>query len=260
MNGQTTRDRILSVLQGIAPEVEPLALAPARPLREQVDLDSMDWLNLVDRVGERLGVTLGDAALAPSASLDDWVAAAQAARPLRAPRGGARLPATALRRLADGRRVRLHAVVAADAPLLANLVRGLSTTSRYRRFMVSLRELPPDKLKSLTAVDQRRHIALAATAVGSRQRAWIGVARSIADATGDSCEFALTVADAWQGTGLAGLLMRELMAAARARGHGTMHGEVLASNRPMLSLAKQLGFAVQRREARGDTLWVERAL
>jgi acetyltransferase len=108
--------------------------------------------------------------------------------------------------------------------------------------MAGLRELPPAKLRSLTEIDPARHVALAAMPPGRRPQAWIGVARCIADAGREGCEFALTVADAWQHTGLAGVLMRALMAEARARGFRRMHGEVLANNRPMLTLARQLGF------------------
>jgi len=253
MDNATTRERILAALQSIAPETDARAIRPDRPLREQIELDSLDWLTLAERVGEVLGVDLRHVRLGPAATLDDWQRAADRALDRRAGAtagearaggadGRARPLASSVARLVDGRRVRLRPVVAADAPLLAAFVRGLSPESRYRRFMASLRELPAAKLKSLTAIDPARHVALAATPGGRGQRAWIGVARCVADAKGEGCEFALTVADDWQHTGLAGVLMRALMAEARARGFRRMQGEVLAVNRPMLALARQLGF------------------
>jgi acyl carrier protein len=45
-------------LRGIAPEADPAALEPDEPLRQQLDLDSMDLLNFVIRVHERLGVEI----------------------------------------------------------------------------------------------------------------------------------------------------------------------------------------------------------
>lgn len=277
MDAATARERILQALQGVAPEVDVRSIRPEQPLRGQIDLDSLDWMTLTDRVGEILGVRLDAARLGPAATLDDWVHAAGATRRhrTRAEGDSARLapvavapPAPPARRhsvvrLDDGRRVRLRPVVGADAPLLADFVRDLSPASRYRRFMVSLRELPASKLKSLTDFDPQRHVALAATPVGTRHtrpRAWVGVARCIADAEGDGCEFAITVADEWQGSGLGGALMRAVMAEARARGHRTMHGEVLASNRPMITLARQLGFTLQRQPGDAESLWVTRAL
>jgi L-amino acid N-acyltransferase YncA len=58
------------------------------------------------------------------------------------------------------------------------------------------------------------------------------------------CEFAITVADAWQGVGLASRLMRELIEAARVRGLKQMESFVLAGNSRMLALARRLGFTV----------------
>ena len=49
---------MLATLTGIAPEIEPGAIEPARPLRDQVDLDSMDWLNFLIGLKERLGVDI----------------------------------------------------------------------------------------------------------------------------------------------------------------------------------------------------------
>lgn len=52
---------VLDILRSIAPEVEPAAIDPDRPLRHQVDLDSMDWLNFLVALHERLGVTIAEA-------------------------------------------------------------------------------------------------------------------------------------------------------------------------------------------------------
>ena len=254
------RTRVFDALRDIAPEAEPGALAPERPLREQVDLDSMDWLSLIEALGERLGTPLPPGRLGASASLDDIVAAL--GRPRRG--GRRRAPASVFRahvhRLADGRRVRVRPIVAADTALEADFVRNLSTGSRYKRFMSSLRELTPAKLKYFTDVDQVRHIALAAAEVGQRRRDWIGVARCVADPGGDACEFAVTVADRWHRSGLAGVLMRALMAAARERGLQTMRGIVLSGNRRMLRLARQLGFSVAHEADEPGTVTVTRPL
>ena len=254
------RTRVLDALRDIAPEADLAAIAPAQPLRDQVDLDSMDWLSLLDALGERLGTALPPGKLGAAASLDDLVAAL--GQPRRVARR--RAPASALRarvhRLDDGRRVRVRPIVAADTALEADFVRNLSTASRYKRFMSSLRELTPAKLKYFTDVDQVRHIALAAAEVGQRRRDWIGVARCVADPGGDACEFAVTVADRWHRSGLAGVLMRALMAAARERGLQTMRGIVLSGNRRMLRLARQLGFSVAHEADEPGTVTVTRPL
>ena len=50
------------------------------------------------------------------------------------------------------------------------------------------------------------------------------------------------IADEWQGLGLAGNLMRILMATAHERGYRVMEGFVLSENKAMRRLAVRLGF------------------
>ena len=70
----------------------------------------------------------------------------------------------------------------------------------------------------------------------------MGVARYVVYPDGVSCEFAIVVAEDWQGRGLARHLMLRLIAIARERGLATMIGQVLVSNTRMLELAQALGF------------------
>lgn len=64
---------VVALLRAIAPEVEPDTLAPARALRQQVDLDSMDWLNFLVSLHEHFGVTIPEADYAGLVSLDNVV-------------------------------------------------------------------------------------------------------------------------------------------------------------------------------------------
>ena len=61
-------------------------------------------------------------------------------------------------------------------------------------------------------------------------------------ADGKVGEFALVVADAWQGRGVGSALMHALADCARAQGMQRLHGEVLAVNSRMLELMRFLGF------------------
>ena len=60
MNLDELRSAILDALTGIAPEIDAAALAPAKPLRDQVDLDSADWLNFLLALHARLGIDIPD--------------------------------------------------------------------------------------------------------------------------------------------------------------------------------------------------------
>ena len=69
---------VLATLQSIAPEVETDALRGDRPLRNQVDLDSMDWLNFLLGLNKRLKVEIPEADYRKLVTLDDVVAYLQA--------------------------------------------------------------------------------------------------------------------------------------------------------------------------------------
>jgi len=58
----------------IAPEIDVARLAPAVALRDQVELDSMDWLNLLVALHRRLGVDIPEADYATLVTLDALVA------------------------------------------------------------------------------------------------------------------------------------------------------------------------------------------
>ncbi len=73
MNDQTIRDAIFKTLHGIAPEIEPSKLAPDRPLRDQVDLDSMDWLNFIVGLHETLKVDIPEADYQKLHTLNDLI-------------------------------------------------------------------------------------------------------------------------------------------------------------------------------------------
>jgi acetyltransferase len=164
------------------------------------------------------------------------------------------------RRLFDGTEVTIRPIRPQDAAMEQEFVRHLSDDSRYYRFMQTLRELSPRKLEYMTSIDYDRHMALVATVPRSGVEIEIAVARYVVSPDGASCEFAIAVDDAWQGSGVAGILMAALMDAARLGGLKTMEGFVLAGNHKMLKFARQLGFTSHRDLGDVDTVHVARTL
>lgn len=81
MDREQLRAVALNVLRGIAPEVEPAGIEPATPLRQQVDLDSMDWLNFLIGLHQRLGVNIPEADYARLVTLDNVLDYLQARLP-----------------------------------------------------------------------------------------------------------------------------------------------------------------------------------
>jgi acyl carrier protein len=68
------KDVILRVLGRIAPEADFTTLAPNIDLRDQLDIDSFDFLNLVIGLHEALSVDIPEADYAKLTTLDNAIA------------------------------------------------------------------------------------------------------------------------------------------------------------------------------------------
>ncbi len=73
MDKAMIRSRVLEELKRVAPEVEESGVVAARPLREQVDLDSMDWLNFLVALHEQMKVEIPEADYRRLGTLDEIV-------------------------------------------------------------------------------------------------------------------------------------------------------------------------------------------
>jgi len=149
-------------------------------------------------------------------------------------------------RLRDRRRVRLRELRPDDRDEVRQAFDHLSTESRYTRFMSFVKELSPQMLERIVSRPAERELALVAEVDAPDGIDIVAGARYYIQADGDSCEFAITVVDDWQGAGLASVLMRELIRSARGQGLKRMEGFVLAQNNSMLNLARRLGFTVKQ--------------
>ena len=111
--------------------------------------------------------------------------------------------------------------------------------------MTSMRELPPELLRRFTQVDYADHLALVAEVFVDGRETVIAEARYVRGADPSVAEFAVSVAEPWQGKRLASLLLGKLACRAAAAGVRRMVGETLATNAKMISLARKAGFTVQ---------------
>lgn len=73
MEADRIRSALVESLQAVAPEVQPGDLDAGLPLRDQVDLDSMDWLNFLTEMKKSLGVDVPESDYARLTTLDDMV-------------------------------------------------------------------------------------------------------------------------------------------------------------------------------------------
>lgn len=167
------------------------------------------------------------------------------------PHGIYRYPASLVDRvrLADGRSAIVRPVLPQDAELQRQFFRALSPKSRYQRFHGPVAELPEPTLRSFSEIDYVSHLALLAAAIDEDgDEVQIGEARWIRRETAGEvtvADFALAVADDWQGVGLGSLLLRLLMRSAAESGIDRLCGDVLADNVPMRKLLGRHGWAFE---------------
>jgi len=81
MTHDDVRPTVLDVLADVAPEVDPAAIAGDLALRDQIDLDSMDYLTFLIGLHERLGVEIPERDYDQVATLDGLVAYLERALP-----------------------------------------------------------------------------------------------------------------------------------------------------------------------------------
>lgn len=68
------RTAVLAIVKRLAPEIDPTKIIPDKPLRTQIDLDSMDWLNVLATIHEKLGVDIPETDYGKVQTLDSIVA------------------------------------------------------------------------------------------------------------------------------------------------------------------------------------------
>jgi RimJ/RimL family protein N-acetyltransferase/nucleotide-binding universal stress UspA family protein len=149
-------------------------------------------------------------------------------------------------RLRDGSTVVIRPIEPDDRDLLRAGFQQLSEHSRYLRFQAPLATLSEQQLSYLTDVDHHDHEALVATAPSGDDRDVVGVARFVR-VNDRVAECAVTVADDWQGRGVATELLDRLVQRAREEDIDRFTALVLAQNTEALRLLERLGDTVQRR-------------
>ena len=130
-------------------------------------------------------------------------------------------------RLKDGTRLTLRHIRPDDKLRLAQALGRLSDETRRRRFLTAKPRLSAAELRYLTEVDGHHHKAIvavtpAASGDADADERIVGVGRYVRDrADPTTAEFAVVVADEYQGRGLGSLLAADL--AQRAVGRGVRH-------------------------------------
>lgn len=149
----------------------------------------------------------------------------------------------------DGTRVFVRPLRPEDAALYPDLLADIAPDDLRLRFFAPIREFNQSFIARLVAIDFDTAMAFAALDETTGQI--LGVVRLHFNdrVTG---EYAVIVRSRLKGHGLGWLLMKKIIAYAKAEGLKQIHGQVLGENVTMLMMCRELGFHIKDDpEARG---------
>lgn len=152
----------------------------------------------------------------------------------------------------ESEQVLIRPVKPEDADPMLEFFESLSTQTIYLRFFTPLKQLSRRMLIQLTQIDYDREIALVAWFPAQTGEKIIGTARIIFNANGTEGEFAIMLADSWQGKGIGAALLKSCLAFSKRYGLKRVFGVVLRENKQMLRLADKLGFKKVGTPASGE--------
>jgi RimJ/RimL family protein N-acetyltransferase len=151
---------------------------------------------------------------------------------------------------ANGRRIIVRALRPEDRNDLVAAVGQASNQSLYRRLFGPRRNFTEAEISFFVNVDFSRHVALIALREAGGKSMIVGGARYVAE-NQRQAEVALMVIDEYQGQGIGGLLLRHLIAIARASGLRELVAMVLPDNAAMLSIFRKCGIPAKLKRDSG---------
>ncbi|HEY0292116.1 MAG TPA: bifunctional acetate--CoA ligase family protein/GNAT family N-acetyltransferase [Hansschlegelia sp.] len=142
----------------------------------------------------------------------------------------------------DGGEIAVRPARPEDEPAIAAFFRAVDPEDLRQRFFTPMKEVPRAFIARLTQVDYARTMTLLAI---DAEGAVLGVAQLHSDPDAQGAEYAILLQSRLKGRGLGWRLMRALIRIAKAEGLASISGQVLAENRSMLAVCRELGFDVR---------------
>jgi hypothetical protein len=148
--------------------------------------------------------------------------------------------------LINDRWVTVRPIRSTDFAMEADFVRKLSAATKHYRFFCALSELTPAEVSRFCDVDGPHAMAYVATVRNEGHEVEVGVCRYAPAVKQDVREMAVTIADDWQRTELAKILMQHLAKSAKQHGIHQLYSVELADNQSMRDFALEFGMGAKR--------------
>jgi acetyltransferase len=162
-------------------------------------------------------------------------------------------------KLKDSRKILFRPVKPEDEPLWHGLLSSCSEESIWMRFRYLFQQTTHEMATRYCFIDYDREIAIVAEIEEQGERKLIGVGRLVADADHENAEFAVLVADAYQGQGLGAQLTDYCLEICARWGISLVIAETSPDNHRMLDMFAHRGFHLDRTTS-NDVVLVRREL
>jgi acetyltransferase len=159
--------------------------------------------------------------------------------------------------LKDGTKVMLRPIRPEDEPKWHDFMKNCSQHSIWLRFRYLFKETTHEMATRFCFVDYDRTLAIVAEITDGKDPQIIGVARLVADADHGRAEYAVLVADEWQGRGLGNLLTDYCFQICGSWGVDRVYAEATTENDRMQKILRRHG-CDERRSVDGEVLYEAR--
>lgn len=150
--------------------------------------------------------------------------------------------------LKNGQTALLRPIRPEDEPLEAEMFTLFSKETVYFRFFGYVPHVTHELLTRFTQIDYDREMAIIAE-IQERPEGpphMAGVVRLVGDAWNENAEYAIVVADPWQGQGLGAKMTDFILEIAKERGIRKVYASVLSNNEGMIGIFQKKGFTFKQ--------------
>ncbi len=154
----------------------------------------------------------------------------------------------------DGSPVILRPIRPEDEPLWHEMLRVSSRESIRFRFRYIFKESTHEMATRYCFIDYDREMAIVAEVEAAGQRKLAGVGRLVAGPDPSTAEYAVFVADPWQGQDLGNKLTDYCLEIAAGWGVSHVTAETTPDNRRMLAIFRSRGFSIEQHPEEGVVL------
>jgi acetyltransferase len=151
--------------------------------------------------------------------------------------------------LANGMAIVLRPIRPEDEPLWLRLIASCSSESLHARFQYLFKQATHEMATRYCVTDYDRELALVAQLEPAGE--FTGIGRLVADLDHETAEFAILIADAWQGQGIGVMLTKRCLEIAGRWGIRSVEAVTALDNTRMIAIFEQCGFAVEFDAAAG---------